>query len=1093
MQKEEKMLEVIVGNIFVFLEYAVFVKDALLAMSCFHDSEMSVKGACAKIGLAGEPVRIMEEGKLLVSSLTNMDLEHYHTCVRAGRTNVYQSVSLSKGINKEYLFINETNMQEELYAYLMNQFTYPLLREWVEYIWNRACELELMKYADFQVYGETELFQNVRLVRTILNEDDLKKIVSEGLQTGKIFIVEGKQNKLEFTDMDDYFAKYGHTLVQNLEDLLQPLTPIREIVDELAFLKKSPFPQQAAIINGAVACLNKKNYAFLIESMGAGKTLQGMGIAEAYFNQKYLKSHPGVTIEDIYKDGTLVKYRVIVMCPSHLVKKWATSIMEEIPYARAIILDSLEQLIELKKQGKTPTGKTFYIMSKDTGKLSYSYRPVPHQVKKKPLKIAVCRDCGTEFPVDKSQGCACGCYQWKWKSFEVVEEGMVCPECGEILLPVDGRNLFDTNIGRYRTLKPEDFAVQNSSNLFCRHCGTSLWTVASKPLDTRILFRKPKMKKSKWRRISHYTNRAMKVRKTVWVYRDSEDEYLKQNGVTESEIQEMDFYGPRKFGLTRYIKKYLKGYFGFAIFDEVQEYKAGGSAQGLAMHDLVKACPKHLALTGTIAGGYASDLFYTLFRLDPVRMKSKGYTYGSSGERKFVTKYGTMGTTYELSEDPVRHKMTRGRVITPQHCLPGISVLVFTDFLLDSALFLDLSDLSRFLPPLYEYVEVVPLETQIQGEYDSVRTIMKESMKNGEKAILGSFLQFSLSYTDKPYGCAPILSPQTGDCVVTPKDMEYLIEEDRLLNKEAKLVELVNAERKEKRNVFVYCEFTGNVDSITYRLRHVLQKHCSLRDGEVVVLESASPPAVKREEWMHQKASEGVTIFITNAKCVATGLDFAFDFCGKHYNYPTIIFYQTGYDMIKIWQASRRHYRLNQTLECRTYFLCSANTIQLDVIEMIATKEVATSAIQGQFSSEGLSTMARGIDPRVVLASAVAEKSEQKEKGLRQMMDVINMRNNQNKGNISYVKMKTFYELTGYESVPNIDEEMEMLTDEELFELMGWNDEQVQSMVEVTTISNIYEEESKEIVVETKEHRLETGASPNEEIDDFLKFILMWD
>ena len=58
---------------------------------------------------------------------------------------------------------------------------------------------------------------------------------------------------------------------------------------------------------------------------------------------------------------------------------------------------------------------------------------------------------------------------------------------------------------------------------------------------------------------------------------------------------------------------------------------------------------------------------------------------------------------------------------------------------------------------------------------------------------------------------------------------------------------------------------------------------------------------------------------------------------------------------------------------------------------------------------------------------------------------------------------------------------------------MGWNDEHVQSMVEVTTISNIYEEESKEIVVETKEHRLETGASPNEEIDDFLKFILMWD
>ena len=201
----------------------------------------------------------------------------------------------------------------------------------------------------------------------------------------------------------------------------------------------------------------------------------------------------------------------------------------------------------------------------------------------------------------------------------------------------------------------------------------------------------------------------------------------------------MDIYGPRRFGLTRYIKKYLAGYFDLAIFDEVQSYKAGGSAQGYAMHDLIKASRKQLALTGTIAGGYASDLFYTLFRLDPGRMRAKGYRYSSAGERRFVEKYGTVETVYEIKEGGNYHSMSRGRVITPQRCLPGISVLIFTEFLLDTSLFLDLSDLSRYLPKLYEDVVIVPLESRIYEEYCRVRACMKEEMKERSgKLIMGS-------------------------------------------------------------------------------------------------------------------------------------------------------------------------------------------------------------------------------------------------------------------------------------------------------------------------------------------------------------------
>ncbi len=607
-----------------------------------------------------------------------------------------------------------------------------------------------------------------------------------------------------------------------------------------------------------------------------------------------------------------------------------------------------------------------------------------------------------------------------------------------------GKLIEGEDTGKYHVLLPEDFAQQTAANHSCRCCGAVLWAPACEPLDDRILFRKPKEKKHKWKKISHFANRAMKGRKSVWVMESREEQYKIANEITDEEIEVMDRYGPRRFGMTRYIKKYLKGFWNLAIFDEVQEYKAGGSAQGYAMHDLIKASRKQLALTGTIAGGYASDLFYTLYRLDPARMRKKGYPYGGIGERKFVEKYGTVETVYELEEKGAYHAMTRGKIITPTRCMPGISVLIFTEFLLDTSLFLDLSDLNRYLPKLHEEVVVVPLEEKIMAEYARVRMILKKEMvENKDKLLMGSFLQFSLSYTDMPYQRTEIRSPSTGDVVAEPMDLSFLVKDDALLNKEKALAELIKKEQGENRNCFIYCEYTGEgEETISYRLKDVLEKNCGLKPYEVVVIESSCPAAAKREAWMHQKAAEGARVFITNAKCVATGLDFAFEYLGKKYNYPTIIFYQTGYEMIKIWQASHRHYRLNQTEECRTFFLVSQGTVQVDAVQLVATKEVATSSIQGQFSSEGLSTMARGVDPRVVLAQSVAEKSEKKEQGLRKMMDVLNQRNNQEKGNIQYEKMQIFSEVTGLAEVPlteNLLNGFEWATGQDIMELINFD------------------------------------------------------
>ena len=402
------MLKVTAGSVFAHLEYAVIVNKDLLLLSCYERSQMAVNGVCANIGLRSEPTRIIENGEIVASVQGEFESVTYIALIPAGRENIYQGVCISKSVNKEYLFIHKENQEEEMYAYFMNAYELPLLREWIPYLVTCALDRQHLTYANADIYGSFELQEETDIIECRMTNDDLIALVKEGLKRRKIKIVVHPQNALEFCDMDDYFEKYGHTLVRNLETQLSPLSQLKEKVDELVFISKRPYPQQAAIINGALERLTYGNYVFLVESMGAGKTLQGMGIVDGWFVKQYRKQHPGMSVKDIYSDGSLIKYRTIIMCPPHLVEKWAESIREEVPYAKVEILKELAQLVKLRKKGKKAQGKEFYIISKDSGKLSYSYIPVPNQIKKKTAGIPICRNCENVVSGGRESICQCG-------------------------------------------------------------------------------------------------------------------------------------------------------------------------------------------------------------------------------------------------------------------------------------------------------------------------------------------------------------------------------------------------------------------------------------------------------------------------------------------------------------------------------------------------------------------------------------------------------------------------------------------------------------------------------------------------------------
>jgi hypothetical protein len=208
--------------------------------------------------------------------------------------------------------------------------------------------------------------------------------------------------------------------------------------------------------------------------------------------------------------------------------------------------------------------------------------------------------------------------------------------------------------------------------------------------------------------------------------------------------------------------------------------------------------------------------------------------------------------------------------------------------------------------------------------------------------------------------------------IVQPDDLKEFASPENLLPKEKELIKIVNKEMSEGRNLFIYTEYSGSEETdIDARLQAIVEKHCNLK-GQVKVLKSKEVKPANREEFI-KKNSEKYKIFITNYRNVETGIDFVGEYEGRKYNYPTLVFYQTGMSLFSVSQAARRHYRINQTEECRTYYLVYNNTFQLDMLEMMSKKMSAASAIQGNFSESALENMAGAEDPAVVLAKKILQ------------------------------------------------------------------------------------------------------------------------
>ena len=1038
---------IVCNGLSAFGHFAVAAGNLLLAVGFYDRSKTRQRGIAASLGNYKfrwgfkDFATSRESGTVWHSTLTPCEM---------GRDHFTYCMSVNDEVGKSYLLTTQTDVHNDLYHYLMHHYKLPLLREWMEpllrfLVSERVMRLENLFYykaghKNEQIYVSLHS-RNILLEDLVcynfetLTEDVFEEYVSLALKKRIIKVTEYQMEPLEFKSFDDYITKYGTSLVENLNKMIDPLTDLKPNVEPLALKTKSLFPQQAACVNGVLAMMDHNiKFSVLNMAMGTGKTLMAASAMEAAAVRKWLLKNPGKTLRDAYAPDA-IHYRAVIMAPGHLVRKWAEEIEAEIPYAKTTILSGgLAQLEELRKKGKNPQGKEFYILSKDFAKLDSWQSPIPTQVKRKPISLSICRDCLQEDGVirfKKGKGSQGHCPQCNGNNFMPYHylgnypyKGMLCPNCGELL--IRNKNYdptsqdFDEKLGN-SVLTPKDFSSPKEENSICYHCGASLWGSNAAPVVSVGI----PPKEPKWYKVTHYSNFTKKTKTSAFVLKGHEQDYYRSCTTTEGLSKASSSYGPRKYAPSKYIKKYLKGFFDYAVLDECHKY-LGDSAQGVAAHSLIKASKFTLALTGTISNGKAESFFNLFWMLEPSRMKQAGYSYSRKDLMKFCKEYGCVETVYEVPDGSSsrRNLMSRGRQLSPPKIMPGISPVIFGRFLLDRCLFLDLSDLSKFLPKFSETVHLLPVPFNLDLPYHNMLKILADESKKGSgMGMLSVMLQFGLSYLDKPYGRAPIMSPYVQDVMIanTPNFDEYS-DPNTLTPKEQDLINTINQEISEGRNCFVYASYTGKPETnVTWRLKSLIEDKCNLA-GRVEIIQSNSPQPIKREEWFHKRAADGIKVFITNPQNVETGLDFAFKYKGVLYNYPTLIFYQTGYNLATVWQASCRAFRLNQKAECRNYYLAYENTLEAAALEILARKKVATAAIQGKFSTEGLSEMARGTDTRTQLAAALAENDMSSRASLENMFDALNKEVVTDDNYKSFVPSLTFYELI--ESTDETDDDM---------------------------------------------------------------------
>lgn len=802
----------------------------------------------------------------------------------------------------------------------------PLLPEWDQTIFDELNNKKML--SEMPVYFDKGIFPDgLNVYRLDFKEEEADEFISEMIREEQIkFPQEGTGEEIEeIENLTSYMEANNHRLIDKLSSEVQPrYNPMTEspspVFEDYA---TSLFPVQAHVATAVAKHLLSNKSTLLQGETSSGKSKMMTAIADAYY-----RGYKG-------KKG----YFAFLMVPPSLTDKWSTEEIYDLlpdPRSKVIYIEKTIDLIKFHqnwvKQGRPkPTEPTFFVCSFTTMRsgaaivpsVKYSFIKTDKQredISRKPYRFGYhCTDCGKAHQVVEST------------SNELDQDGNEIVRQEKRLMLIEE---FGESRRIHNSTKP--------ANAFCSECGSSLWT---QKVPTRYSGFKEWNKEVQSRLIP-----AIEAGDKVGVARilKNQKEIPKKTGF------------PRKLATVDYIRRKMKGFFDICIVDEIHELKSGNSAQGNALGSLVAASKKCVGGTATLFGGKAEDIFYILFKLFPGDMIRAGYSF--NGVTQWNYEYGNIErTTYgQEGENENSNKQSRGGKSgrTTLKVKPGISPFVFGRFLVQNTALVRLLDV---WPDPVELVDVPTILVQMNDEMKEAYQDMKEVFEDEIEAnrfrkednipnLWLLYTQTGISYLDNP-GQYPEVTAKQKDGARKTIWEPAVLNVEKPLPKEAKLIEILNGEIQENRPSIVYVRDTGSSNAdrdIQPRLQKIIEKH--VPNAKVAVLRSNTTHTDKRSKWVKQKVEkEGVNVIICSMDLVKVGLDLL---CT-----PTLIFHQFSWSMFTMAQAAKRAYRIGQTRECRLFYLAYEDSFQEYMATLIAQKNRASQALNGSVSSDGLNSM----------------------------------------------------------------------------------------------------------------------------------------
>jgi SNF2 family DNA or RNA helicase len=317
----------------------------------------------------------------------------------------------------------------------------------------------------------------------------------------------------------------------------------------------------------------------------------------------------------------------------------------------------------------------------------------------------------------------------------------------------------------------------------------------------------------------------------------------------------------------------------------------------------------------------------------------------TAASMSFMREHGVLKDVFKES-DGKSHKTARGKKITIRTSkAPGFGPKGIVDHILPITAFLKLKDIGQDILPAYtEAIINVPMTQQQEQIYKEMSATLGDEMRRclalGDNSLLGVVMNVLLRWPDTGFNAEMVVHPGTRETILFK---QAIFDERTLSPKEKKLIDYIKAEKETNRRVLVYTTYTGKRDTAA-RLKRLFERE----QLKTAVLRS-SVGTDKREDWIIDQVDRGIDVMVCNPELVKTGLDLL--------DFPTIIFMQTGYNVYTVQQASRRSWRIGQTLDVKVVFLGYQDTAQTTCMQLMGQKIAVSQSTSGDIPDNGLDSL----------------------------------------------------------------------------------------------------------------------------------------